>query len=180
MTARITSIVSILAPSSHEHQPEDDYCLPEEVHSRRDESNTGTYQDLSLHGHHGLHALACTVRTKTLAGRKHPLWKGVVMCMLLLTPLLLNHLVSMLNGIENTLILELHVTNTIYFVSCLINETQYLHCLELKVKSIRILDFVFCSDCSITKGFLNGHQQLHGVKTKCCNQLSAQRGRALK
>ena len=47
-TASITSIVSILAPSSHEHQHEDDYCLPEEVQSRRDESNTGTYQDLSL------------------------------------------------------------------------------------------------------------------------------------
>ena len=28
--------------------PEDDYCLPEEVQRRRDESNTGTYQDLSL------------------------------------------------------------------------------------------------------------------------------------
>ena len=47
MTASITSIVSILAPSSHQHQPEDDYCLPEEV-QRRDESNTGTYQDLNL------------------------------------------------------------------------------------------------------------------------------------
>ena len=48
MTASITSIVLILAPSSHEHQPEDDYCLPEEVQKRRDESDTGTYQDLSL------------------------------------------------------------------------------------------------------------------------------------
>ena len=48
MTASITSIVSILAPSSHERQPEDDYCLPEEVQRRRDESNSGTYQDLNL------------------------------------------------------------------------------------------------------------------------------------
>ena len=56
MTAKGTSIIwlqplhqlSILAPSSHEHQPEDDYCLPEEVQKRRDETNTGTYQDLSL------------------------------------------------------------------------------------------------------------------------------------
>ena len=48
MTASIASIVSLLDPSSHEHQPEDDYCLPEEVQKRRDESNTGTYQDLSL------------------------------------------------------------------------------------------------------------------------------------
>ena len=52
MTASITSIVSILAPSSHQHQPEDDYCLPEEVPRRRDESNT--YQDLNLDTH-GLH-----------------------------------------------------------------------------------------------------------------------------
>ena len=48
MTASIPLIVSILAPSSREHQPEDDYCLPEEVQKRRDGSNTGTYQDLSL------------------------------------------------------------------------------------------------------------------------------------
>ena len=49
VTASITSIVSILAPSSHQHQPEDDYCLPEEVQRRRDESiNTGAYQDLNL------------------------------------------------------------------------------------------------------------------------------------
>ena len=41
--------LSPLAPSSHQHQPEDDYCLPEEVPSRRDESiNTGAYQDLNL------------------------------------------------------------------------------------------------------------------------------------
>ena len=48
MIANITSIVLILAPSSHEHQPEDDYCLPKEVQKRRDESNTGIYQALSL------------------------------------------------------------------------------------------------------------------------------------
>ena len=48
MTASITSIVPTLAPSSHEHQTEYDYSLPEEVQKRRDESNTGTYQDLNL------------------------------------------------------------------------------------------------------------------------------------
>ena len=51
LQALALSIVFILAPSSHEHQPEDDYCLPElpeEVQRRRDESNTGTYQDLNL------------------------------------------------------------------------------------------------------------------------------------
>ena len=49
ITASNTSItVSILAPPSHEHQPEGDYCLPEEVQRRRDDSNTGTYQDLNL------------------------------------------------------------------------------------------------------------------------------------
>ena len=49
MTANITSItVSILAPLGHQRQPEGDYCLPEEVQKRRDESNTGTYQDLNL------------------------------------------------------------------------------------------------------------------------------------
>ena len=47
MTASITSIVSILAPSSHQRQPEADYCLPEDV-QRRDESNNGTYQGLNL------------------------------------------------------------------------------------------------------------------------------------
>ena len=48
MTTSIALIVSLLDPPSHEHQPEDDYCFPEEVQSRRNESNTGTYQDLSL------------------------------------------------------------------------------------------------------------------------------------
>ena len=39
-----------IGPSSHEPQPEDDclHELPEEVQSGRDESNTGTYQDLIL------------------------------------------------------------------------------------------------------------------------------------
>ena len=42
--------ITFLGPSSHEPQPEEDclHELPEEVQSRRDESNTGTYQDLSL------------------------------------------------------------------------------------------------------------------------------------
>ena len=48
VTASITLIVSNLVPSSHQHQPEDDYCLPEEVQKRGDESNSGTYQDLNL------------------------------------------------------------------------------------------------------------------------------------
>ena len=42
--------LTFLGPSSHEPQPEEDclHELPEEMQSRRDESNTGTYQDLSL------------------------------------------------------------------------------------------------------------------------------------
>ena len=48
--------------------------------------------------------LACTARSKTLAGSKHPPSKGVVMYMLLLIPLLSNHLVNMLNCNENILI----------------------------------------------------------------------------
>jgi len=90
MTASITSTVSILAPSSHEHQPEDDYCLPEEVQSRRDETNTGTYQDLSLD----------TMDYTSMYSKI----KDSCRCMLLFIPLLLNHLVSMLNCNESTVI----------------------------------------------------------------------------
>ena len=42
--------ITFLGPSSHEPQPEEDclHELPDEVQKRRDESNAGTYQDLSL------------------------------------------------------------------------------------------------------------------------------------
>ena len=46
--------------------------------------------------------LVCTARSRTLAGSKHPLWQGVVMCMLLLTPLKLNHLVNMIRYNDHT------------------------------------------------------------------------------
>ena len=46
--------------------------------------------------------LACTPRSRTLAGCKHPLWQGLVMCMLLLSPLKLNHLVNMIRYNDHT------------------------------------------------------------------------------